>query len=64
MKDEVPIDWREDFHNSHWIRRTSSRKGHGKLWGGEEFLFCVFGRGGECMCERKINLLCVKKCYS
>jgi hypothetical protein len=47
MKDEVPIDWREDFHNSHWIRRTSSRKGHGKLWGGEEFLFCVFGRGGE-----------------
>jgi len=33
--------------NSHWIRRISSRRGHRKLWGGDKFLFYVFGRGGK-----------------
>jgi hypothetical protein len=41
----------KDFHNFHWTKRISSRKGHEKL-GEEEFvggLFVLFflGRGGE-----------------
>jgi hypothetical protein len=40
-----PLIENKDFHNSHWIRRLSSRKGHGKLWGVEEILFHVFERG-------------------
>jgi hypothetical protein len=31
MKDEEAIDWREGFPNFHWTRRTSSRRGHGRL---------------------------------
>jgi hypothetical protein len=31
----------KDFHNFHWTKRTSSKKGHEKL-GGEEFLGKVF----------------------
>jgi hypothetical protein len=31
MKDEEAIVRRKVFHNFHWIRRTSSRRGHGKL---------------------------------
>jgi hypothetical protein len=31
----------KDFHNFHWIKRTSSRRGHEKL-GGEEFLGGLF----------------------
>jgi hypothetical protein len=31
LKDEEAIDWREGFQNFHWIRGTSSRKGHGRL---------------------------------
>jgi hypothetical protein len=26
-----PLIRRKDFHNFHWKRRTSSRRGHGKL---------------------------------
>jgi hypothetical protein len=42
----------KDFHNLHWIKRISSRRGHEKL-GGEEFMGGLFlmllflGRGGE-----------------
>jgi hypothetical protein len=42
-----PLIEKKDVYNFHWTRRTSSRKGHGKLWGEEEFLSCVFGRGGK-----------------
>jgi len=31
----------KDFHNFHWTKRTSSRRGHEKL-GGEEFLGGLF----------------------
>jgi hypothetical protein len=56
---------RKDFHNFHWTKKTNSKRGHGKIWGGvKNFLSCVFGKGGEWVCERKINLLCVKKCCS
>jgi len=41
-----PLIGRKDFHNFHWTRRTNSRKGHLKLWGGEKFLSYVFRRGG------------------
>jgi hypothetical protein len=49
MKDEETIDWREGFPQFfHWTRRTSSRRGHGKLRE-RGILFFVFflGRGGE-----------------
>jgi len=42
-----PLIGGRDFHNFHWTRRIGSRKGHGKLWGGEDFLSCDFGRGKE-----------------
>jgi hypothetical protein len=42
-----PLIEAKDFHNFHWTRRISSRKGHGKLWGREEFLSYVFKRGGK-----------------
>jgi hypothetical protein len=43
-----PLIGRKDFHNFHWTRRTSSRRGNGKLEKEKFFLFCVFfGRGGE-----------------
>jgi hypothetical protein len=40
----------KDFHNFHWTKRTSSRRGHEKL--GEEelmgvFLLCDFSWEGE-----------------
>jgi hypothetical protein len=46
---------RKDFHNFHWTKRTSSRRGHEKLKG-EEFLglvFCFLRRRGKLvvMCE-------------
>jgi hypothetical protein len=31
LKDEEAIDWRGRFPSFHWIRGTSSRKGHGRL---------------------------------
>jgi hypothetical protein len=31
LKDEEAIDWRGEFRNFHWVRGTSSRKGHGGL---------------------------------
>jgi hypothetical protein len=37
----------KDFHNFHLTRRISSRRGHGKLWGGEFFLVYIFGKGGK-----------------
>jgi len=43
MKDEEAIDWREGFQKFHWIRRTSSRRGHGGL-PREEGVSCVWGR--------------------
>ncbi len=55
MKDEEAIDWREEFPNFHWTRRTSSRKGHGRLTKGG-VVSCVFfpgKKGGEGVCERK-----------
>ncbi len=54
---------RKDFHNFHLTRRISSKRGHGKLWDGEFFLVYIFGKGGKWM-SKKINLLCVKNCYS
>jgi hypothetical protein len=45
-----PLIRGKDFHNFHWTRKTSSKRGHGKLG---RFLFffvsCVFflGKGGE-----------------
>jgi hypothetical protein len=42
----------KDFHNFHWTKRTSLRKGHEKLreekfLGGLLFVFFFLGRGGE-----------------
>jgi hypothetical protein len=42
-----PLIGRKDFHNFHWTRKISSRKGHGKLWGKGKKLSYVFGKGGE-----------------
>jgi hypothetical protein len=65
-----PLIRKKDFHNFHWTRRTSSRRGHGKC-GGEEFLSCVFSleeEENECvrgelivMCE-KMLFMEVKVC--
>jgi hypothetical protein len=48
MKEEEAIDWKEGFPNFHWTRRTSSRRGDGKLTKGR-VVFCVFfsGKKGE-----------------
>jgi len=35
-----PLIRRKDFHNFHWKRRTSSRRGHGKL--GVKGVYLVF----------------------
>jgi hypothetical protein len=40
MEDEEVIDWRERFPNFHWTRKTSSKRGHGKLT--EGVVWCVF----------------------
>jgi hypothetical protein len=37
-----PLIRGKDFHNFHWTRRISSRRGHGKLWGGEKKIYLVF----------------------
>jgi hypothetical protein len=42
MKDEEAIDWREGFQDFHWTRKTSSRRGDGKLT--KEDLMFFFGR--------------------
>ncbi len=55
MKDEEAIDWRERFPNFNWTRRTSSRRGHGRLTK-RGMVSCVFSpgkKGGEWMCEKK-----------
>jgi len=31
-----PLIRGKDFHNFHWIKKTNSRRGHGKLSGLEE----------------------------
>jgi hypothetical protein len=51
-----PLIKRKDFHNFHWIKRTNSRRGHGKL-GVRVVLSCVFslGKGGKQMCERRTS---------
>jgi hypothetical protein len=49
MKDEEAIDWRERFPNFNWTRRTSSRRGHGRLTK-RGMVSCVFSpgkKGGE-----------------
>jgi hypothetical protein len=54
MKDEKAIDWREGFRNFHWTRRTSSRRGHGRLIKEEWYLVCFFhGKKEENECVRK-----------
>jgi len=44
-----PLIGGRDFHNFHWTKKTSSKRGHGKLERKEFFLLsCVFfGRGGK-----------------
>jgi hypothetical protein len=62
MKDEKAIDRREGFPNFHWIRKTSSRRGHGKLTKGR-VVSCVFflGKKKEKECVReKLILMCEK----
>jgi hypothetical protein len=73
MKDEEAIDWREGFANFHWTRRTSSRRGHGRLIKGEWYLVCFFqGKKEEnervtkklvFMCERMLFMekMCAKR---
>jgi hypothetical protein len=60
MKDEEAIDWKEGFPNFHWTRRTSSRRGHGRLSKGG-VVSCVFFRGkkeeNECVREELV-LMC------
>jgi hypothetical protein len=44
MKDEEAIDWREGFQDFHWTRRTSSRRGDGRLT--KRDFMCFLGRKG------------------
>jgi hypothetical protein len=46
LKDEGSIDWSERFQSFHWIRETSSRKGHGGL-PKERGVSCVKKKGKE-----------------
>jgi hypothetical protein len=61
MKDEEAIDSREGFPNFHWTRRTSSRKGHGRLTKKEWDLvyFREEKEENECVKE-KLVLMCEK----
>jgi hypothetical protein len=45
MNDEEAVDWREGFPNFHWTRKTSSRRGHGRLTKRGDHILCVFFRG-------------------
>jgi len=49
-----PLIERKDFNNFHWIRKTSSKRGHWKLWGGGNnfLLSCVFFKEEENECVR------------
>jgi len=61
MKDEETIDWREGFPNFYWIRRTSSRRGHGGLLKGEGSIL-RFGKEkeeNECV-RKKLIIMCGK----
>jgi hypothetical protein len=65
MKDEKAINWREGFPNFHWTRRTSSRRGHGKLTK-QGSGSCVFFPGkreeNECV-RKKLVLMCERMLF-
>jgi hypothetical protein len=65
MKDKEAIDWREGFLNFHWTRRTSSKRGHGRLTK-RGVVYCVFFRGkkeeNECV-RGKLVLMCGRMLY-
>jgi hypothetical protein len=63
MKDEEAIDWREGFLQLPLDKENKFKEGSWEALGGENFLSCVFGKGKEWMCERRLSLLCVKKFY-
>jgi hypothetical protein len=65
MKDEEAIDWREKFPNFPWIRRTSSRKCHGRLIKGK-VVSCVFfsKKKEDNKCVRgKLVLMCERMSF-
>jgi hypothetical protein len=53
----------KDFHNFHWTRRTSSRRGYGNLGEKNKFILCFFG-GEENECVRgELVVMCVEMLF-
>jgi hypothetical protein len=65
MKDEEAIDWRERFRKFPWIKRISSRRGHGRFTKGE-VVSCMFflRKREENKCVRgKLVVMCERMSF-